>query len=101
MRIITTDNELVTQNAGRMDMVAFASDTNMVAVIVNPTSSVKKTDINGLVGTKALVYQVSSTLNNTDMTLISSPFISAGSISILSLPVNSVTIVVAFGISRK
>jgi large repetitive protein len=100
-RMTTTDNELVSGNAGRMDLVAFVSDTNMVAVIVNPTSAVKTTNITGLIGIKAQVYQISSALNNTDMSLISSPIIQAGSLSNLILPVNSVTIVVASGISRK
>jgi large repetitive protein len=97
-RMTTTDNELISDNAGKMDMVAFASDTNMVVVIVNPTPSVKKTNVNGLTGSSAHVYQLASKTNNTDMQLISSPVISGGIISNINLPANSVTIVVTSGL---
>ncbi len=99
-RMTTTDNELISDNAGKMDMVAFVSDTNMVAVIVNPTSAIKKTNVDGLIGSSAHVYQSASRINNTDMEMISSPIISSGTILNINLPVNSVTIIVTSGIKK-
>jgi hypothetical protein len=100
-RITSTDKDLITSNAGKMDMVAFASDTNMVAVIVNPTSGAKTTMINGLIGSKALVYQMATTKNNTDISLISTNDIMNGSIETINIPVNSVTIIVTTGIKTS
>lgn len=100
-RVTTTDNELVTDNAGKMDMVAFASDTNMVVVMVNPTTSVRVTDIKGLTGSSAKVYQMSATTNNRDMELIGSPVVADHQVSGISMPPNSVTIVVNAGVATK
>jgi len=93
-RMTSTDNELVTANASNMDMVAFASDTNMVVVIVNPTSNTRKTKINGLFGASADVYQMATAKFNTDMKKISSSAITANSISDVDLQPNSVTIII-------
>jgi hypothetical protein len=93
-RMTSTDYDLEYSNATRMDMVAFKSDTNMVAIIVNPTSSFKKTTINGLTGSSAQVFQMATTANNTDMTLVGLRIISSGTIQSIDLLEKSITIIV-------
>ncbi len=94
-RMTSNDSDLEYSNATRMDMVAFKSDTNMVAVIVNPTNFLKKTTINGLTGTSAYVFQMATINNNTDMTLIGLRNISSGAIQSIDMPEKSITIIVA------
>jgi O-glycosyl hydrolase len=99
-RMTSNDNELITDNAGKMDMVAFASDTNMVVTIVNPTLTNKQTTVNGLAGSFADIYQIASVNNNCEMELIGSKIISDGTIFNIKLPINSITIIVTSGLKK-
>ncbi len=100
-RVTSNDSQLRTTNATRMDMVAFVSDTNMVVVLANPTISDKVTNIKGLTGSSAKVFQMSAATYNTDMELIGSPAITDHQISGISMPPNSVTIVATSGVATK
>jgi O-glycosyl hydrolase len=100
-RVTSTDSQLRTTNSIRMDMVAFASDTNMVVVMANPTTSAKVTNIKGLTGSSAKVYQMVSAANDTDMELVGSPDVADHQVSGISMPPNSVTIVVTSGFGTK
>jgi len=99
VRKVTSDDPgLQDGNSPWMDMVAFISSSKMVVVFVNPNSTSRSTDVNGLTGTSASVYQIDTNENyGTDMSLISSPSISGGSISNVSLAGNSVTVIVTNG----
>jgi len=94
-RMTSNDYDLEYSNATRMDMVAFKSDTNMVAVIVNPTNTFKRTTISGLIGSSAQVFQMATTKNNIDMTLVCLRIITSGTIQSIDIPYKSITIVVA------
>jgi O-glycosyl hydrolase len=97
-KVTSTDKALVTTKAGRMDMVSFVSDTNMVVVVVNPTLLKKTTNINGLRGNSAKIFQMATTENNTDMELVNTHSISGNTLSNVALPANSVTIITITGV---
>lgn len=96
-RMVSTDEDLVTTDAGKMDMVAFAGDTNMAAVIVNPASVQKQTDLLGFDGASAHVYQCVGEETNTDMVQAAILEVTDGLVRNLDLPANSITIIVSSG----
>jgi len=95
VRTVTTDDPgLMDDNNIFMDVIAFTNDSMMLVVFVNPNSSSRSMNVNGLTGTSADVYQIDTEAPyGTDMTLISSPDISGGSISNINLAGNSVTVI--------
>ena len=96
-RLTSTDPGLVTSDAIWMDGVAFQNGNSTTAILVNPQAgTVSTTSLNGLTGTTANVYQTTSSQN---MALVSSPAVSGGTISSITLPAWSVTVIVTSGSS--
>lgn len=95
-RVTSNDPLLTTKDAIWMDSVAFVNKHGSTVVLVNPDrNSSTKLDLSGLTGTKAEIYQTASGEN---MQLVDTESPAHGTISSLTLPPWSVTVVVT---SRK
>jgi len=101
VRRLTSDMPNFTiRNATMMDGGAFVSPEKMVVVMINNTTNQNTTSLNGLYGTSAEVFQIVGndlSLFNTDMTLVDTPSIRNGNISSITLPANTITIVITNG----
>ena len=101
VRRITTDIPgLVVDNATAMNAVAFVSPDKTVAVLVNSSAACFSTNIKGLYGKSAEVFQIDGANNNlfnTDMTLVDAPTITQGTINKIDLPPGTITVVVTDG----
>jgi O-glycosyl hydrolase len=86
---------LVTSDAVWMDAVAFVDGTKTVALLVNSTDQSKTVNVNGLTGTTASVYQLTSSVTlGEDMKLAASRNIQEGTASVIDLPTKSVSVIV-------
>ena len=98
VRRLTTDIPgLTVSNATAMNAAAFVSKDKMVVVLVNSSSEEVTTNLKGLQGQSAEVFQIdggNNTLFDTDMTLTDTPVIKAGVIERIQLPQNAITIVI-------
>jgi O-glycosyl hydrolase len=93
-RVSSTDPALHTADDIWMDGVAFLNGASTMVVLVNPAAAASTTSVNGLTGSTANVYQTTATQN---MALVSSPAVSGGTISSVTLPAWSVTVIVTSG----
>ena len=98
VRRVTSDVPgLTVTNATAMNGAAFVSPEKMVVVLINSTSDPVATNLKGLYGKSAAVYQIDGSNNelfNTDMTLIATPAITDGVIERIDMPRNTITIIV-------
>jgi len=87
-------------DATAMNAAAFVSSDKTVVVLVNSSPNDVVTALKGLYGISAEVFQIeggNNQLFNTDMTLIHSPVVTDGTIDAITLPSNTITIVVTDG----
>ncbi|QHW33438.1 hypothetical protein GZH47_23335 [Paenibacillus rhizovicinus] len=76
------------------DKVAFVNGDKTVVVLTNPTNTARLTNVSGLTGTSAKVYQTSTKDTDKPMNLAQQKNIANGKISMVSLAPFSVTVVV-------
>jgi len=96
-RISSDVPDFTVSNATAMNAVAFVSPEKTVVVLVNSSSNNYATDLRGLYGKSAKIFQITGSDNelfNTDMTLTGAPVITGGVIDYIELPNNTITIVV-------
>ena len=99
-RISTDVPDLTVKNATAMNAVAFVSPQKTVVVLVNSSANETSTNLKGLYGKTAEIFQIDGSNNNlfnTDMTLIDKPRIKNGTIEYINLPRNTITIVITNG----
>jgi hypothetical protein len=88
-----------------MDAAAFVSADKTVVVLVNNNDNATDTNLCGLYGNSAEVYQINGAntvspdnmIYNTDMTLVDTPNITDGIIDYISLPGCTITVIVTNG----
>ena len=99
-RLSTDIPGLTVANAVAMNAAAFVSPDKTVVVLVNSSSGLVATNLKGLYGNKAEVFQIDRGNNehyNTDMTLVDSPRVVQGVIDHIAIPRNTITIIVTDG----
>lgn len=101
VRRLTTNlpNFTVTNNTA-MDGGAFVGPDKTVTILINRTSNDTSTDLKGLYGQSAQVFQIIGNDNNLfdiDMSLTDTPAITDGKIDYITLPRNTITIIVTDG----
>ena len=87
-------------NASAMNAVAFVSSNKTVVVLINSSANNVSTNLKGLFGKSAEVFQIDGTdknLFNTDLTLAGTSVITEGVIDKIDLPAGTITIVVTNG----
>ncbi len=94
--VTSNDPGLTVANAIWMDAVAFVNGNTTTVVLVNPQTSSRTTSVNGLTGTSAKVYLMNSSNVNQDMSS-STVAVSNGTISSITMPAWSVTVIVTGG----
>jgi hypothetical protein len=95
-RVSTDISGLMVANASAMDAVAFVSPNKTVVVLVNSSSGDTSTNLKGLYGNSAEVFQIDGSNNelfNTDMALVDTLDITGGIIDFIRLPGNTITII--------
>ena len=101
VRRLTTDiPDFTVTNATAMNAAAFVSPGKTVVVLVNSSANEVSTDLHGLCGASAEVFQINGSDNNlfnTDMTLTGSLPVNDGVMDSIVLPRNTITIVVTNG----
>ena len=101
VRRLTSDiPNFAVRNATAMNGGAFISSDKMVVVLINSSSDKVSTNVGGLSGKSAEVFQIDGTNNNlfnTDMTLVASPKIADAMLDNIDLPPGTITVVVTDG----
>jgi len=99
-RVSSALPDFTVKNATAMNAVAFVSPQKTVVVLINSSANEISTNLKGLYGKKAEVFQIDGSDNNlfnTDMTLIDTPRIINGTINYINLPHNTITVVTTNG----
>jgi len=101
VRRLTTDApDMVVTNATAMNSAAFVSPDKTVVILVNSSNDNFSTNVKGLYGNSAEVFQIDGTNNNlfnTDMTLVDAPKITQEMVDNIDLPSGTITIVITDG----
>jgi hypothetical protein len=101
VRRITSDiPDFTIANATAMNAAAFVSPDKTVVILVNSSANEAATNLKGLYGKSASVFQIDGSNNNlfnTDMTSVATPNITEGTIDRIDLPRNTITIIVTDG----
>ena len=97
IRRLTSDiPNFTVDNAIAMNGAAFVSPDKMFVILVNSSTDNVSTNLKGIYGRSAEVFQIDGTDNNlfnTDMQLIDTPMISDGTIQSVELPSGTITII--------
>ena len=99
-RLTTSIPGFTVGNATAMNAAAFVSPDKTVVVLVNSSSAAVATNLKGLYGASAKIFQIAGNDNNcfnTDMSLVDTPGITDATIAYIAMPRNTVTIVVTDG----
>jgi hypothetical protein len=94
--VTSNDPGLTIANDIWMDAVACVDGNTTTVVLVNPTTTSRTTSVSGLTGVSAKVYLMSSSNVNQDMSSTTAT-VSGGTISSVTMPGWSVTVIVTSG----
>ncbi|QHT59779.1 hypothetical protein GXP70_07310 [Paenibacillus lycopersici] len=98
VRTVTTNDPALTVAESSQknieNQVAFVNGNKTVVILTNPTDKARLTNVSGLTGTSAQVYQSASADTDKPMELAQQKNIANGKIATVSLPAFSVTVVV-------
>jgi hypothetical protein len=96
-RVATDVPGLTVTDASAMDAVAFVSPDKTVVVLVNSSSRETSTNLRGLYGNSAKVFQIDGSSNelfDTDMTLVDNACMKEGVINSIRLPAHTIIIII-------